>query len=68
MNTGTNSRCIVDHKLLVAIVCKTLTQNIIIAHNHPSGSLQPSNADKQLTWKMQEILKPFDVHVLDHLI
>ncbi|AQX47256.1 DNA repair protein RadC [Elizabethkingia meningoseptica] len=68
MNTGTHNRCIVDHKLLVAIVCKTLTQNIIIAHNHPSGSLQPSKADKQLTWKMQEILKPFDVHVLDHLI
>ncbi|MEH7888756.1 JAB domain-containing protein [Elizabethkingia meningoseptica] len=68
MNTGTHSRCIVDHKLLVVIVCKTLTQNIIIAHNHPSGSLQPSNADKQLTRNMQEILKPFDVHVLDHLI
>lgn len=68
IGTGTGKSCIVDNKLLATIVCKTLAHNVIIAHNHPSGNLKPSKADKQLTWQLQEMLRLFDVSVIDHLI
>ncbi len=47
---------------------KTLTHNVVLAHNHPSGSLNPSKADKVLTNNIQEMLRLFDVKVIDHLI
>lgn len=68
IGTGTGKSCVVDNKLLATIVCKTLAKNVIIAHNHPSGNLKPSKADKQLTLSIQEMLRLFDVQVLDHLI
>jgi DNA repair protein RadC len=68
IGTSTGNSCVLDKKLLAAIVCKTLAQNVIIAHNHPSGNLKPSVGDKQVTWQLQEILRLFDVNVFDHLI
>ncbi len=41
---------------------------VIFAHNHPSGSVQPSPADRNLTEILTDILKVIDVKVLDHLI
>lgn len=41
---------------------------IIIAHNHPSGSLTPSMADRQITKTLIEALQLIDVRILDHLI
>jgi DNA repair protein RadC len=41
---------------------------IILAHNHPSGNLKPSQADHQLTRKLKEAGKALDIPVLDHLI
>jgi len=41
---------------------------IILAHNHPSGTLKPSNADKQLTKKLKTAGESLDIKVLDHLI
>lgn len=68
LGTGTGKSCSVDSKLLATIVCKTLAHNVIVAHNHPSGNLKASKADKQLTWRLQEMLSLFDVSVIDHLI
>ncbi|MEM1337092.1 MAG: JAB domain-containing protein [Bacteroidota bacterium] len=62
--TGT----IVDVRLLFAVVLKTASVNIILAHNHPAGTLKPSEADKQLTEKIQNAAELFDIRVLDHLI
>ena len=42
--------------------------SVIIAHNHPSGVIQPSKEDLELTRTLTEILKVIDVRVLDHLI
>lgn len=39
-----------------------------LCHNHPSGSLKPSKADEELTFKIKEAAKYFDIKVLDHLI
>ena len=41
---------------------------IIFTHNHPSGVCEPSQADIQITKKLQEALNVFDVRVLDHFI
>ena len=41
---------------------------VILAHNHPSGSVQPSSADKSLTATLQSALALVDVRVLDHII
>lgn len=42
--------------------------SIILFHNHPSGNLQPSMADKELTRKIAQAAKLFDIRILDHLI
>jgi DNA repair protein RadC len=41
---------------------------LILAHNHPSGIAEPSNADKNITSKINESLEIFDIKVLDHFI
>lgn len=41
---------------------------IILAHNHPSGVAEPSNADKRITSQIKEALQIFDITVLDHFI
>lgn len=41
---------------------------IIIAHNHPSGCLEPSDSDRRLTDRIIQVLKPLDIQVLDHIL
>jgi len=41
---------------------------VILAHNHPSGDVTPSQADKTLTQQLKSVLELADVRVLDHLI
>jgi DNA repair protein RadC len=43
-------------------------QSVVLAHNHPSGNLQPSEADNVLTKRIKEALKLMDVQLLDHVI
>lgn len=53
------------------VVKATLHHNaagVIFAHNHPSGSAQPSHADKQITQQLSDALALIDVSVLDHII
>ncbi len=47
---------------------KTAATGIILAHNNPSGNLQPSIQDKDITKKIQEACKLLDITILDHLI
>ena len=42
--------------------------NLILCHNHPSGSLRPSRADEELTLKIKEAARLLDITVLDHII
>ena len=62
--TGT----LVDVRILFAILLKSLTTAVILVHNHPSGILIPSEADKNLTQKIKKAGELFDIKVLDHLI
>lgn len=68
LSTGGITGTLVDIRILFAVILKSLSVGIILAHNHPSGKLQPSEADKQLTQKIKKAAVYFDVKVLDHLI
>ena len=62
--TGT----LVDVRLALKTALEVGATGIILAHNHPSGTLKPSEADKQLTSKLNTAAKSLDIKVLDHLI
>ena len=62
--TGT----VVDIKLIAKYAIDCLASGVILAHNHPSGNLNPSNEDLAITKKVKEGLKILDIQVLDHLI
>ena len=68
LSRGGVSGTIVDIKLLLASALKANASSIIIAHNHPSGNLKPSEHDLRLTRKIKEGAKLLDVSLLDHLI
>ena len=58
----------VDIRIILQIALKTNTVEIIIGHNHPSGSVNPSHEDKRLTQKIQEACAILNIKLLDHLI
>lgn len=62
--TGT----IVDIRLLLSRTLAANAPAIILAHNHPSGTLRPSEADKKLTQKIVKAASYLDIKVLDHII
>lgn len=62
--TGT----LVDLRILFAVVLKTLSVGILLVHNHPSGKLEASQPDKDITKKIKLAAQLFDVKVLDHII
>lgn len=49
-------------------VVKSVLENKILCHNHPSGSTEPSQADQRITSRIIQALETVDVRVLDHLI
>ncbi|HAE14207.1 MAG: hypothetical protein H6546_04260 [Chitinophagales bacterium] len=50
------------------LALKTHSQAIIVAHNHPSGTLRPSENDLKLTQKLKQVGDLIDVRLLDHII
>ena len=62
--TGT----LVDVRLVLKTALELNAVGIILAHNHPSGTLKPSTSDIQLTQKLKGAAASLDVKVLDHII
>lgn len=58
----------VDVKLILQGALLTNAHGVILAHNHPSGNLQPSAPDKAMTKKIEKALLTMDMRLLDHLI
>ena len=58
----------VDLRILFAVILKTLSVAIVLCHNHPSGTLKASKADKDITEKIKNAARFFDIIVLDHII
>jgi DNA repair protein RadC len=65
---GTGDRSYGNPKLIVRFALHTLACSVILAHNHPSGSLVPSPADIALTKQIKDALCLIEVKLLDHLI
>ncbi|TYB79334.1 RadC family protein [Bizionia myxarmorum] len=62
--TGT----LVDVRLVLKTALEFGAVGLILAHNHPSGTLKPSEADKQITQKLKKAGESLDIKVLDHII
>ena len=62
--TGT----LVDVRLVLKTALEVGAVGLILVHNHPSGTLKPSKADKDLTQKLKIAAQSLDLKVLDHLI
>jgi DNA repair protein RadC len=62
--TGT----VADPRVILKKALEEDATSIVLCHNHPSGNLRPSKADEELTLKIKEAAKYFDIRVMDHII
>ncbi|MBT3799674.1 MAG: DNA repair protein RadC [Bacteroidetes bacterium] len=68
VSIGGVSGTLVDPKIVFHAALEELSSSIILCHNHPSGNIKPSQADLEITKKISDGAKLFDISVLDHLI
>lgn len=68
VSKGSRSATIADPKIVFLHAIKSQASSIIIAHNHPSGQLTPSQEDIRVTGKMVKGGAYLDIHVHDHII
>lgn len=68
VSQGGVSGTVADPKIIFAVSLKSAASGIIVAHNHPSGNLKPSQSDIDLTRKLKEGGKYLEIQLLDHLI
>lgn len=60
--------CVVDIRIILSIALKTLATGVILIHNHPSGNLKPSLADKKITSELKKACDILNITLVDHLI
>ncbi|WP_339878766.1 JAB domain-containing protein [uncultured Algoriphagus sp.] len=68
ISSGGTAGTVVDVKLVYAAAIKSNSSSVIIAHNHPSGNMRPSEQDKRLTQRIKQAGNILDIPVLDHVI
>ncbi|MCD6332564.1 MAG: JAB domain-containing protein [Bacteroidales bacterium] len=68
VSKGGISGTVTDVRVIFQVAIKSNSSGLILAHNHPSGNLQPSEADLMITRKIKEAGALLDVTVLDHII
>lgn len=68
LSKGGISGTVVDVRLICRSAIENSASGLIIAHNHPSGQITPSEQDKMITKKLKEALKLFEISLLDHII
>ena len=68
ISTGGVTGTVADPKLVFVAALKANACSIIVAHNHPSGNLKPSQSDIDLTKKLKEGGKLLEIQMLDHII
>jgi DNA repair protein RadC len=68
ISIGGISGTVVDVRCIYQVALKTLSSGVLIAHNHPSGNSEPSDADIKITKKLKEAGNLLDITLLDHLI
>lgn len=68
ISKGGLSGTVIDTKIILNKALSKLASAIIICHNHPSGNIQPSEADRIITRKIGSAAKTMDINLLDHII
>jgi DNA repair protein RadC len=68
VSEGGVSGTVADPKIIYKMALEELASGIIVAHNHPSGNLQASQSDLDLTKKLKEAGKFLEIQLLDHII
>jgi DNA repair protein RadC len=68
ISIGTLDSNLVHPREVFAEAIKNRAASAIIAHNHPSGSIEPSDADIEITKQLTDAGKLLDIHILDHVI
>jgi DNA repair protein RadC len=68
LSQGGISGTVTDVRIIMKKAIEFLASGIIVAHNHPSGNLNPSESDTKITQKIKEAGAMLDVPLLDHLI
>jgi DNA repair protein RadC len=68
VSSGTTVNTIADPKSVFVAALKANAVGVIISHNHPSGNLEPSEADKKLTKDLKDAGRFLHIPVLDHII
>lgn len=68
ISQGGTAGTVIDVKIVAKYAVDSLCSGIILAHNHPSGNLNPSQQDILITKKIKEGLQLLDIDVLDHVI
>ncbi|MCM1377807.1 MAG: DNA repair protein RadC [Clostridium sp.] len=68
MTSGSSTASIFDIKKAIRHALLTKAEGVVMCHNHPSGNLQPSPQDDQITRRLVEGCKVFELRMIDHLI
>src|SRR5690349_19314176 len=68
ISSGGITGTVADPRIILKKALEENAVGLILCHNHPSGSLKPSRADEELTTKIREAARYFDIKVIDHII
>jgi len=68
ISQGGTAGTVVDIKIIAKYAVDSLSPNVIICHNHPSGNKQPSDADLNITRRIKDALLLLDIKLIDHII
>ena len=68
VSKGGISGTVTDVRIILQAAIKTNASGIIACHNHPSGNLNPSETDTNITKKIKEACDIMDIQLLDHLV
>ena len=68
LSHGGITATVADPRIILKKALQEDAVSLILCHNHPSGQLTPSQADRDLTLKVTEAARYFDIRVLDHII
>lgn len=68
LGIGSSRNVSIDSKEIIRTALFSASDKVILVHNHPSNNLKPSKDDLHITYVTNEILKPFNIELLDHII
>ena len=68
LSKGGMTGAVVDVRVIFQVALKSCATSLILAHNHPSGNLETSDADRKITRQIKEAGLILDIPLLDHLI